>query len=76
MVFDDGEGESEGGDVDIFVGKVDSGVTLDVSEEIHGLIEMRDCVCLVTDEVVQAVCAVCIDEAVTNPLSSSDTVQH
>jgi hypothetical protein len=36
------------------------------------LVEVGDCVCLVADKVVQAVCGVGVDETVSNPLSSPD----
>ena len=35
---------------------------------------MRDSVCLVTDKVVQTISAVSVDEAVTDPLTSADTI--
>jgi len=52
LVFQDGDGEREGGYVDVFVGHVDSGVALDVAEEVHGLIGVRDGVCLISYEII------------------------
>ena len=71
MVFHDGEGEGEGGDGDVFVAEVDAGVALDVAEEVHGVVEVADGVGLVADEVVEAVGAVRVDEAVSYPLSGA-----
>jgi hypothetical protein len=76
LIFHNGERKGEGSDVDIFVGEVDSGVSLDVPEEVHWLIEVGNCVGLVSHEVVKAVRAVGIDEAVTNPFSGSNTVEY
>lgn len=36
------------------------------------MVEVGDCVCLVADEVIEAVGAVGVDEAITDPLSSAN----
>lgn len=71
LVFDDGEGEGVGDDVDVFVGDVGFAVAREVAEEVHGLVEVGDGVGLVTDEVVEAVGRVGVDEAVSDPLACS-----
>ena len=43
-----------------------------VAKEVHGLVEMGDCVGLVADKIVETVGAVGIDEAVADPLSCAD----
>lgn len=72
MVFDNGKREGERGDVDIFVSKVDSGVSLDIAKKVHRLIEVRDRVCLITDEVIESICAVGVDKAIAHPFSGPD----
>lgn len=52
MVFKYGEREGEGSNIDIFVGKIDVGVVLNVVKDVYGFVEVRDSVCLVVDEVV------------------------
>ena len=69
MVFDDREGESVGDDIDVFIRDVGFAITGQVAEEVHWLIEMGDCVGLIADEVVEAVGAVGVDEAVADPLA-------
>jgi len=73
LVFDDGEGEGVGDDVDVFVRDVGFAVSGEVAEEVHGLIEVGDGVGLVADEVVEAVGRISVDEAVSDPLPCSHT---
>ena len=72
MVFYYCDGEGEGGDGDVFVADVDAAVAGEVAEDVVGLVEVRDCVGLVADEVVEAVGAVGVDEAVAYPLAGAD----
>ena len=72
LVFDDGERKVVGDNIDIFICDVGFAVAGEVTEEVHGLVEMGDCVGLITDEVVETVGAVGIDEAVADPLASAD----
>ena len=46
---------------------------MNVAEEIHALVEVRDCVGLVTHEVVESVGAIGVNETVAYPLSCADT---
>jgi len=73
LVFDDGEGEGVGDNVDVLVRDVGFSVAGEVAEEVHGLVEMRNGVGLVADEVVEAVGRVGVDEAVSDPLPCSYT---
>ena len=72
LIFDNGEREVVGDDVDVFVCDVGFAITGEVTEEVHGLVEMRDCVGLVANEIVETVSAVGIDEAVADPLACAD----
>ena len=72
LVFDDGEGEVVGDNIDVFVCDVGFAIAGKVAKEVHGLVEMGDCVGLVPDEVVETVGAVGVDEAVADPLACAD----
>lgn len=52
LVLEDWKREGEGGDSHILVAQVDAGVALDVAEDVHGLVEVGDGVCLVADKIV------------------------
>ncbi len=69
MVFDYIEGEGVGGDVYIFVGDVGFAITGEVAEEVRRLVEVGDGVGLFAHEVVEAVGAVGVDEAIADPLA-------
>ena len=71
LVLQYGEGESKAGDVDILVRKIYSRISLDITEDIRRLVEMRDSIDLITDQVVKSVCAVCVDKTIANPLACS-----
>lgn len=73
LVFDDGEREGVGDDVDVLVRDVRFAVAGEVAEEVHGLVEVGDGVGLVADEVIEAVGRVGVDEAVSDPLPCSHT---
>lgn len=58
--------------MDVLVGDVDTTIARQVSENVVWAVKVRDGVCLVTDEVVESVCAVGVDEAVSDPLTSAN----
>ena len=62
--------------MDVLVGEVDSSIAWEVAEDVDGVVEVRDGVGLVADEVVEAVRGVGVDEAVANPFSGSDAVRR
>ena len=74
LVLDYTDTQREGGDGDVFVAEVDAGVAGQVAEDVVGGVEVGDGVGLVADEVVEAVRAGGVDEAVAYPLAGSDAV--
>lgn len=74
MVLNYRKRQGEGSDRNILVTEVDTRVALNVAEKVHRLVKVGDSVCLVTNEVVKTVCAVSVDEAITDPLSSADAI--
>lgn len=74
MVLHDSERKSERYDVDILVRNVDPRIAAKVSEKVVWRVKMGDGVSLVTDQVVEAVCTVGIDEAVANPATCADAI--
>jgi len=71
LVFDDRQGEGEGSNVDVFIAEINSGVTLNVTKQVHRLIEVGNGVRLVAYKVVQTVRAVGVDKTISNPFSCS-----
>ena len=72
LVFHYREGEGVGNDIDVFVRDIRFTIARQVAEEIHGLVEVRNGVGLIADEVVEAVGAVGVDKAVADPLAGAD----
>jgi hypothetical protein len=69
LVFDDRQGEGEGSNIDVLIAEVNSGVALNITKQVHRLIEVGNGVRLVAYEVVQTVRAVGVDKAISNPFS-------
>lgn len=72
LVFDNGKGEGVGDDVDVFVGDICLAIAWKVAKEVHGLVEVGDGISLVAYQIIEAIGAVGVDEAVANPLACAD----